>query len=95
MRSLGSTFVRAAAIVGLLIGCAAPALADHDDDDHWRHHERYEHRGDWDRHHDRYYGHDYDRRYGYYYDEPRVEYYSTPRVYVPPPPSFGLSLVFP
>lgn len=73
---------------------ATPAFADHDDHDRWHGHHRHHH-GDWDRgNHYRggYYYRDYDRSYYY---EPRVEYYAAPRVYVPPPPSFGLNLVFP
>jgi len=92
MRRLGAVLAAAGLIAGL---SASPALADHDDHHHrhWRGHDRWEHHGGWDRHH-------YDRRYYsgggyYYYDEPRVEYYAAPRVYVPPPPSFGLNLVFP
>jgi hypothetical protein len=91
MRRLGALLAAAGLIAGL---SASPVLADHDDHHHdrWRHHDRWEH-------HDGGYHHRYyDRGYyggSYYYDEPRVEYYAAPRVYVPPPPSFGLNLVFP
>ena len=92
---LAMKLARLAAIVGMLCGLAAtPALADHDHYyyDHGRSHAR--HHGDWNR--SRYYS-DYDRHYSYY-REPYVDYYAAPRVYVPvpaPPPSIGLSLVFP
>jgi hypothetical protein len=84
----------AVAVAGMLCGLAAtPALADRDGHHrHWKKHHRKDHHGDWrPRHRPR----DYDR--AYYYYEPRVEYYSSPRLYVPvpPPPSFGLNLVFP
>jgi hypothetical protein len=84
----------AVAIAGLLSGLAAtPALADHD-----HHHGRDRHgnqHGAWEGRYYRDYDYGYDRHY--YYREPYVAYYA-PRVYVPlppPPPSFGLSLVFP
>jgi hypothetical protein len=83
----------AVAVAGLLCGFAAtPAFADrHHHDRHWNEHHRRHRHGDW-RHRHR----DYDRSY-YYYSEPRDYYYSSPRLYVPvpPPPSFGLNLVFP
>jgi hypothetical protein len=94
VRALGAKLTHAVVLAGLLCGFAAsPALADHDHDKHWRKQHWSERRSDWrPRHHYR----DYDRHY-YYYSEPRVEYYSSPRLYVPvpPPPSFGLNLVFP
>jgi len=87
-------FASALVVAGALSMLAArPVLADHDhDDDHWHHghghHEHHErHEGWYDSRHYSYGG------YHRYY-EPRVEYYSDP-VYVPPPPSFGLNLVFP
>lgn len=84
------TLVTAIGLVASL--STTPAFADHDDDRHWHRDRRHHHHGDWD-HPRRYYGSGYYDR-GYYY-EPRVEYYAAPRVYVPPPPSFGLNLVFP
>ena len=93
MRGVVAKLTHAAVLAGLLCGFAAsPALADHDHDKHWRKHHWRERRGDWQPR--RHYYRDYDRSYYY---EPRVEYYSSPRLYVPvpPPPSFGLNLVFP
>jgi hypothetical protein len=94
MRSVFTKLTHAAAVAGLLCGLAAtPALADHDHDRHWNKHHWRERHSEWrPRHHHR----DYDRSY-YYYSEPRDYYYSSPRLYVPvpPPPSFGLNLVFP
>jgi len=97
MKRLGSKLMHAAAVAGLLAGLVAtPALAKdhhkhHRDDDDWHH------RNSW--HNDSYRSHHYYRDYdrSYYYSEPRSYYYSEPRVYVPvpPPPSFGLNLVFP
>lgn len=88
MRRLG-VLVAAAGFVASL--AATPAFADHDHHDRWRHDGHREHHGDWYRSR-RHYSRDYDRSYYY---EPRVEYYAAPRVYIPPPPSFGLNLVFP
>jgi hypothetical protein len=96
-RQLRITLSYAIAITALLCGLlASPALAKHDHDD-WHH-------GSHNRHHNwsggrTYYYRDYPRYYSYgrsYYYEPR-EYYEPPTVYVPPPPppSFGLNLVFP
>ncbi len=84
------------AVAGLLCGLtASPALADHHKHDkhhkkNWNHGGHHEYRGQTRR-----YYRDHDRTY--YYSEPRVESYAQPRVYVPvpPPPSFGLHLVFP
>ena len=74
-----------ALVLASMLCAASVALADHGDDHHehghGHGHRHYEHHGDWHRH-------DYDdvRHYGY-----------GPQVYVPapPPPSFGLNLVFP
>ena len=94
MRPFIVKLTHALAIAGILCGLAAtPALADRDDRGrHWKKHHWKERRSDW---RPRQYYRDYDR--DYYYYEPRVEYYSSPRLYVPvpPPPSFGLNLVFP
>jgi hypothetical protein len=79
----------AIAIAGMICGLAAsPALADRDHD-HWRdkHHEHHR----WRRPPVRYYR-GYEQRY--YAPQPEV-YYAPPPVYVPPPPSWGLNLVFP
>ncbi len=94
MKPLG-TLARAMAVAGLLCGLtASPALADHHKN--YKHHNKgnkgwhgdhHEYRGG--SHHSRRY-YDYDRR-TYYYSEPRARVY----VPVPPPPSFGLHLVFP
>jgi len=94
MTLLGTRTASALLLAGIL--CAAsPAFADHDDHHghghgHWEHH--HEHHGDWDHRHAYYYGGGYTH---HYYYEP--DYYAAPRVYVPapPPPSFGLNLVFP
>jgi hypothetical protein len=85
----------ALAVAGLLSGfTVSPVLADYDHDHdrghgHWRHHE---HHDDWHHGQSRYYY----RGSDHYYYAPRVEYYS-PGIYVqpPPPPSWGLNLVFP
>jgi len=93
VRAFGVTLAHAVAVGGLLFGFAAtPAFAEHDHDRHWNDHHR-DHHSDWQQRH---YHHDYDRSY-YYYSEPHAYYYSSPRLYVPvpPPPSFGLNLVFP
>jgi hypothetical protein len=95
MRRFGTKLAHAIAVAGMLFGLAAsPALADHGKKWH-RHDRRYysdEYRGDW---RPRAYF-DYSYNNGYFYYEPRARYYAPPRVYVPtPPPSFGLSLVFP
>lgn len=97
MKRLGLRLTHAVAVAGLMCGLvASPALADHHK--HNKHHKNWNHGN----HHEYYGSHhsrrsyrDYDRTY--YYSEPRVEYYAQPRVYVPvpPPPSFGLHLVFP
>jgi hypothetical protein len=83
--------IKAAGVLVLagMLCVASAARADHGDDHHehghahWHHH--YEHHGDW--HHHDYDVHSYAYRSGYY----------GPQVYVPapPPPSFGLNLVFP
>lgn len=75
-------------LAGMLCAASA-ALADHDDHhEHGHGHHRYEHHGNWHRH-------DYDHGYVRYYGS-GPGYYG-PQVYVPapPPPSFGLNLVFP
>ena len=95
MKRLGLMLTHAMVLAGLMCALtASPALADRD-----KHHKKWN-RG---RHHEYYDSHQSRRRYyrdydrTYYYSEPRVEYYAQPRVYVPvpPPPSFGLNLVFP
>lgn len=93
MKPFLAKLTHAAAIAGMLCGLAAtPALADHDHGRHWKKNHWRERRSDW---RPRHYHRDYDR--SYYYSEPREYYYSSPRLYVPvpPPPSFGLNLVFP
>lgn len=81
-----------AAFAGTLSGFAAPARADRDDHDGGRGHQEWRQR-DWREHEHR--DRDWhDRRYDspYYYGD-RV-YVSPPVVYGPPPPPYGLNLLF-
>jgi hypothetical protein len=73
------------AIAGVLcVVAAGPAQADWDDRHEGHHHG-----------HHRYYRERYYAPQPEVYYAPRTELYYAPPVYVPPPPSWGLNLVFP